>query len=386
MLKRFSSVVLVRLVTAVLQAVMLIWMARELGPVVFGSFAVALTTGSLLGVVLGLGATSQVLRLGESETDTAVMATLVRLRIVSAVMAGAGGLLVGRALGLGPDLSLVIALWVWAELVSELLQAVHFGHRRVGRANAVLVYRRVIPIGALATSVVWWPDTRWWALALGSAAAGVVALIVAPSLRRKRAPVGETISGARHYWASTVLVGLQTADVALVGLVSANPVHVGLYSAANRVTSPLNILTSSVLSLLTPELARATPSNRPAVFRRVSRVLWGVSATLLVVSPVVAHVAVFVLGEAYAGAEPILVGVTASVAVGALVQGNVSYLYAIGKAKDLTLARLWSVPIGLGLVVAAAFTGQLGLLACAPIASQCVQLFAVRRAVKRPPV
>jgi hypothetical protein len=80
---------------------------------------------------------------------------------------------------------------------------------------------------------------------------------------------------------------------------------------------------------------------------------------------------------------PYLIGVACAVGVGALVQGSASYLYALDRAKDLTTARLWSIPVGLLMITAAAASGSTISLACAPVAAQLVQLAAVRSVLAR---
>jgi O-antigen/teichoic acid export membrane protein len=372
----------VRALAALMQAGLLILLARLLGPAEFGSFVVALTVGAIAGVMTGLGSTMQALLLTASAEHRAIGTTLLGLRVATAVLAGAAAAAVCLALGLPVLAAMACATWSWAEVVTELIQSLLLGQRRDPRVMFSIMMRRLGPaLGAVIAIVL--GQSIWPWLLLGLLVGIASSFAVAGVVLATPAPVRPIVKSSRHFWSSTVLSTMQTADVAVVGLFSPSAATVGNYAAAARATSPLNLLTGSLVSVLTPRWAQVGYTRlRFESFLRARRALLLLAACLALGSPVAAWLAPVVLGSDYSGSSIFFAGVTVAAGVSAVVQGYSAFLFASDDAHAVSVGRLWSIPVGLVGVGIAAAIGSPLLLAAAPALSQVWQLVALSWATR----
>lgn len=378
--RQISAVFGARTFAAVVQAVLLVVLARLLGPSDFGSFVVGLTAGALIGVATGMGSAMQALLLDRRLAHRSIGTTLLAMRVSTGLLAALAAAAVCVALGLPLMPALVCGLWSWAEVVIELVQALLLGQGRVRAATWCILVRRIGPGLALVGWVVIGHSVWEWLIA-GYAAALLATCVAARGLLARPGGLGPILRSSRHFWTSTVLSTLQTADVAVVGVFAQGSATVGHYAAAARATSPLNLLTGSLVSVLTPRWAQLKEmSIRHASFLRARRGLFGLAALLVVASPVAGWLAPLVLGEAYAGSSVFFVGVTVAAGVSAIVQGYSAFLFASEAPDRVARARVWSIPGGLVCVGVAAWFGSPLALAFAPVVSQCLQLMAMSRA------
>src|SRR5699024_1718095 len=143
-----------------------------------------------------------------------------------------------------------------------------------------------------------------------------------------------------------MLSKLQALDVMIASIV-VNPIGVGIYAAASRITSPLNIVASSALSILTPELSRQSSLARLKGYKRSAKFLFLVSSGLILCSPAVGWLLEWILGSEYAGVAIPTIILCISTGFAAFNQGQVSYLYASDAAKRLFIVRLTIIPLAM---------------------------------------
>lgn len=377
--RRVFTVFGARAVAALMQAAILVVLARALGPSSFGAFVVGLTAGALAGVVTGMGSAMQALLLDQQAEHRSVGTTLLVARVLTAIVAGAVTFGSCLLLGLPPLVAFVGGLWSWTEVVIELIQALLLGQGRLRAASFTILVRRVGPASALLAAAL--IGHSMWVWLLGGFVATIASSCAAlRGLFARPAAIRPVMRASRHYWTSTILSTLQTADVAVVGVFVPNPALVGHYAAAARATSPLNLLTGSLVSVLTPEWVQIDGArDRFDQFLRARRGLLALATALILCSPVAAWLAPLVLGDEYERSAIFFAGVTVAAGVSAIVQGYSAFLFASREAHRVSRARMISIPGGLILVALAASFAPPLLLAFAPAASQVLQLVAMGR-------
>lgn len=367
------------MLAALMQAAILVMLARALGPAEFGSFVVGLTAGALAGVTTGMGSAMQALVLDARLEHRSIGTTLLIVRTITALAAGAAGVATCLLFDLPVLAAIVCGLWSWTEVVIELIQALLLGQGRLRAASLVILARRTAPLMSLLLWA-WAGHSLWWWLLAGLGVAAVLSCAAVPKLLGRPAPLKPVVRSSRHYWVSTVLSTLQTADVAVVGALGNSPAVVGHYAAAARATSPLNLLTGSLVSVLTPRWVQMTDArDRFGHFLRARRALVALAAALIMSSPIAAWLAPLVLGREYEGSAVFFAGVTVAAGVSAIVQGYSAFLFASEEAHRVSRARLLSIPAGLVLVAVAAWVTAPVVLAFAPVGSQVLQLAAMSR-------
>ena len=353
-----ASTIGARLLAAGLQGVILLTLARLLGPSAFGGFATVFSIAGYLGIVLGAGLTPMALRIarqGPEARELAAHAVYFGAAISTVVVTLS--LSVG-ALVFRPDaplLSLAAALLAVTEGFGQLVESAAFGLQRHDRAQRSVICRRLLVLAGVV--VAWFTETSpltWVSFA------SVVALVTTPLwlfglVEFRSRPSTKVLRLARGFWAPNA-IKFEGLDMAVASAVlSAAPL--GLYAAAARITSPLNIATSSFLSIYTPRMAAAedVPAEEK-VFIEARRALLIVGLALMIASPALAWFLQLVLGADFDGLSLLIVIVVLSVAVGAPAQAYTARLYARNLTREVLKARALSVSAGLASV---AFLGAI---------------------------
>lgn len=374
MIKSITSLAGTRVLASVCQGFMLYLLTQSLGPAVFGTFATVLAAAAIAGITFGLGTSTLALRVKAVDNPYNVASGILALRIPTALLAAASTYyFVTIAMGIHDGLLLVVALTLaTADSTSEVVESVLFGLQRVRRAQLAMVTRRVVALlgvflGLMQGNVLVGLGVSALLILLGSPI-WLARLTGKPAgpLRIMRLSVG--------FWGATLLGKAQTLDVVIASAVC-TPVVAGIYAGASRLTSPLNMVTSASLSILTPSLANQRNSQeRYASFMRGRRLLIIVGGCLFVMSPIVAAGVLVVLGEEYRGVFWPTVLLTIATAVSAVTQGHTSYYFAAGKAAFVTKIRIAVVPISLLLAIPLGFNwGAVGV-AGAMMLSQLAQV------------
>jgi O-antigen/teichoic acid export membrane protein len=212
---------------------------------------------------------------------------------------------------------------------------------------------------------------------VGAAIAAVPAVLL--PIRDWHHPIGlsRLISTSRGYWLFNVIECLGMLDTVLVRAFG-GPTAAGLYSIANRVVNPINIVTSAILSTITPAAATAKrPEDQASILRRSTAIAVISGAAFVAAAPLIANVAIRVLGDGYGGAERMIVGFVVAAALSGVSQTLVAR-YVI-EGRSLILAFNLAIGIALGLVstvIAASANWPLLLWVC-PIFMQSAILTAL---------
>lgn len=351
-----------RLLAALLQALLLIIVARAAGPHEFGIFSASFGLATVVQTGFDLGLATLIIRERAADPKTPVVPAALRLAGYLTVVSGLVSFGILLILGLAFDpvflLLLPLAVWISAERQADTWLAIPLadGNARINSFN--LIIRRVVAV-VLYVGLVWVGAAPLLGFAAAIAVASVVSAI---SIRAKFAGdlvpipshVGhrQIIRLAHPYWINSVGTQARNLDSTVVSLV-AGPSQAGFYAAAGRTTGPLRLLTTSLASVFLP----AAAARDSAGIRKLANVslLVGAAAAavygvLIIASPLVVQI---LLGDAFVGAVlplQIVLGGLAFAALaslyGALLQGIGLQMYTAKVAVVTTAVCLAGCVLG----------------------------------------
>lgn len=344
----------VRGAAAVLQAACMILIARQQGPVVFGLYSVGIAVGAVSGTILGFGASSRGLRVLREDDPVVVASSLALVRGAGSIVSSM--LVVGVLLALGSPwpVSVAVGVIAAADQVSEYEQACRAGFLEQRSSATVILVQRMLPF--ISVGVGWLVNGNvivWY----GGAALVVIAFVSIRPIRRfdGRLNLRDAWRGSVGYWIASLSQALQQLDAPIVRVVVGD-VGVGLYGAANRLVGPLGVLVNSVVVVLAPKMGTITDERkRLGAFLRLTAWVGVFGAVLAAVSPVIASVAILLLGPKYADARPLFIGVVVAAGVSMASQVLQSYLYFEKRPSSVARVGYFSVASGL---VALAISGR----------------------------
>lgn len=381
-MKKAFSVAGTRIVSTIAQGLTFLILTQSLGPASFGAFATITVAFGFASSLVGFGSGALALRVQSLDKPASLAASLSVLRYVAVILAATMVSLVSVFVFEITQEELLIAgiLFGALEASHRAAENILFGLEHTKRAQFAMVFRRIVVL--LAVIVGFFKDMS---LEVLIATLGVL-LIFSPFwlFRVLARPMGlkHTVRLSLPYWGADLLSKLQTLDVVIANLVI-GPVGVGVYAAASRISSPLNILASSVLSVLTPELSRQRGSSRLQASHRSMKFLGIVSISLILLSPAIGLLLEWILGPGYEGLAWPAAVLCISAGFAAVNQGQVAYLYAAGEARRLFLTRLWVIPLAMLSGIPLGLTIGITGVALAVCLSQMLQVGVLRWQVKK---
>ena len=383
-----------RLLAALLQALLLILVARALEVDEFGYLMAFVGVVTLVQVSVDCGVQTYITRERAATPDSGGVATALRFTVYSSLLLTAlfaVGLTIAAASV--SDIywaMLPLALWGAAERSADMRFAVAFADGDVHVPILNLVARRsfTIVLFVAGGAIV---DEPVLAFSIASAVSAVASALAARRIVRRRvtAPSGisfaQLLRAARPYWLTSIALQARNLDVLVVSAFSGGSVQAGLYSSGSRLINPLQILPLSLAAVLLPASARSDTSRH--ALRRLYLLTIAVVALLSVI-----YAAIFAatptlvmegLGERYEGAvtviRVILVGLpfsSAAAMFSAVLQGR-------GKGRSVAVSTSTATVFCLvGIAVVAPSSGAAGAAAVLS-GSFVVQLLAMGVPMRR---
>ncbi len=365
-----------RLLSAGLQALMLVLLARWAGPAGFGIVAAVVGVLLFVGIFADFGLSGLLLREhSRGAPDGLPAEAILRLNLLTSalltVVVGVG--LVGYALASGrPTLLalLPLAVWIAAEKNGDVWLSLATAAGRSHLATASILIRRGVALllfVALARVV---DLTLAYALgvALGAVLANLVIRTRLPFTRTVR-PVarGVVARAAWPFFLHSFATLVRNVDVAVVAA-AAGPVAAGIYAVPSRLTTPLRMLPATLGPLIVRAAAQGSVTALRAI-TRVSVLVTGAMVGVLVLLAVAADPLVtLALGGAYAAAVlPLRV-----ICVGLVFAFGVSLQtgFLQGRGRERVVGRIGlvvAVLIVVGLAVGARVAGPLGATVAASL-------------------
>lgn len=265
-----------RVVASLLQAVMLVLLARSIGPSEFGRVSLVLSACAFVMVFSDFGMATMLSR-ARSRGDDELVTAILRANRLFTIVATAGLLAcagMAALAGVLPGVLLLLPVAAGLEKNVDVALSVAVADGRIGATAMSLVIRRSV---AMLFFVSAWaggadPLAAYAAgLALGALAAQAhmrTWLRVAPAR-----PLGlrVVLRQAVPFFVSSVAMQSRTLDVSIVAWV-AGVSAAGTYSAASRLVSPFLIVASVASALVMPYSVRADTRE----VNRLVRILAGV--------------------------------------------------------------------------------------------------------------
>jgi len=294
-----GSLLISRITSAALQAVTLVLMARSIPIELFGLYSTGAAIGAIAMGVLGFGLATRALRLTPHDSEILVGPIIV-VTLVTSLVVGATVLLTGIVSGAGFAWWLVAAaLLSTSEMMNNVIQNVLFGEKKIRRAETLLIVRRAVPLAAIAPACLVAPDFIFQAATIGFLVSVPLALALIGKRPWEGAHLKSVLGGSKHYWTANISSMAQQFDLVIVTAIL-GPASSGAYAAAFRLASPIHIVTSSLVSILVPQLTHATHYSDRAIAGR-KFMLAGCAYALLVAlaAPLGGWLAPIVLGSQY---------------------------------------------------------------------------------------
>lgn len=311
MRRQFVVLLLSRVVSAGLQAVLFALLARAVTPATFG--IVMATTGivGLLLIVTG-GGMAGLLSFARAREDDAVVRGALRLTFRSALLTGATvAVVLGVVARTGalPTALAVVALALTVERSTDAVLSVHIADGRMWSATWPLLLRRLVAVAIVAGGLIAGYDALW-AYAVGALVGAAVSDVgTRRTVRLDSAsvppPVRHLLRRGAPYMVNTLAAQSRMLDTAVVAVILA-PAAAGLYAAAAKLVQPTMLIPQTIASLVLPTATRLGRARVPGLVRPM---VLASAASLLVVLPlllVAEPLVVAVMGGQYAGAGPTL--------------------------------------------------------------------------------
>lgn len=369
------------LMGSVLQALLLLTVARDVGPAGFAPFGQFTSIAYVFSSIVGLGFGVQALRMGGVSDARGIAATMFILRTVLAFALVTCLSLSLMVLGIGTGILLLAASsLIVNELVAELLQAVLSGQGRQHMGSIVIASQRLLGVGT--SFAVHGAGASWWlSILVGQGLVFVTLLVIVVGITQRPRSLRRLGSQPVAYWLASILPNLSQLDVSVASAVGGATVG-GYVAAGSRVNSPLSAVSGALLAVFLPRFAKEARDGRGSdSFPAVLRFTLGYAVLLGAASPLVAAVLIWYLGDAYAPAFSYFLCLVIAGALSSVSQVFQGRAYGEGSPRAVIIAMSLAVPAGLlvlGLCIAAFGIGGAG---AGPIATQVVLLlvFAVLR-------
>lgn len=305
-----------RITAALLQAVLLVLAARALAVDDFGHLMAFVGVVTLAQVIVDCGVGTFILRERAASPDSGAVATALRFTVLSS-----GVMVALLAVGLATAAIAVdeiywamlpLAVWAAAERNADMRLAVAFSDGDVRPSVLNLMARRAFTIVVFGAAIAL-DAPAMVSFSCASALAAVASAVNANVSVRRRVTVAPTISyrellrASTHYWVTSIASQARNLDVVLVSAF-AGAGQAGLYSSGSRLVNPLQIIPTSLASVLLPASARTARSR--ALLVKLLFLTLGVVAALTVVYGVIYLAAPRLvdatLGDRYAGSVPVI--------------------------------------------------------------------------------
>lgn len=384
---QFAWVSIGRLLGALIQAVTMLLLARDLGPYEFGIFSAVFGTAIVFQSGLDLGIATMVVKERAADSANPIIQSALKLadRLAFAIFGVTALPLLAMGLFLDSFFYALLPLSVWAacERHTDTWLSVPLadGDARINTQN-LLIKRTVtalLYVGAVLADID--PAVAF------SAAMALTALVSLVVIRkvvynridvaRPLTPYSAVLRQSWPYWLNSLGTQARNLDTLLVSAV-AGPSQAGLYAVTSRATGPLRILSTSMAAVLLPASASKSPKQIRRLLRFVGLATIGCAILyggLVLIAPAVIRI---FLGDSYIGATlplQIVLGGLVFAAISSLftsmLQGVGLQLY-VAKTAIITTSTclvlvcaggLYQGAIGAALALAGSFVIQAMILA-----------------------
>ncbi|UCZ91850.1 lipopolysaccharide biosynthesis protein [Gordonia sp. WA4-43] len=369
-----------RLASSAMLGVFLLLLARHMTVADFGQYILAYTLGMAVGLIVGVGAPVQAMRVSAAGGEIAA----ARLYVFHTIVVVTVFVLVAVALAISSAPAMLFAGGVFAlsDTLQNYAQAHLAGVQAHTSASSLVFAQRAIPLMGCTVSAAAGQSLNAATLIAMFALTATIA-VVAPAVVARRAAVYQALRRFRgrpptksaRYWAlsvSGVLSQLQVATFALF----ASALAVGYFSMATRVTGPLTLLAAAMSTVLIPELSTRV-ANLPAfrsLYRRYYLITVAYCGTVMIAAWPLSWLILEVVGPKYEPAQMLLVGMIVAAGLSSISQSISARYIAVGWPKTATVAIVAGGATTLALLALIGWSGHTDAVWVVPILGQTVVL------------
>ena len=331
---QFLVILVSRGLGSLLQAAVLVLLARAVPASTFGLVNAVIGVVGILLVVTGWGLSIYVPR-ARARGDAADVVAALRVNTLSNVVTGvilAGAIAVWTTRGGLPVALAVIGVSLALERNIDTVLGVPIADGDSRTPAVSMLLRRVVSLGVLVACLRAGLDPLWsygGGLLAGALAGQLhVRRVVRVDASAGRTPARDVLRQAWPFLVSNLTAQARTLDTAIVATVL-SPASAGLYAAASKLVQPLLLIPQTVGAVVTPHAARLGPRDARRLGLKLVAVFLAALVPIVAVLPFAEPLITLVMGSSYAGAGPALgwslVGLpfmALATSLGALLQGQ----------------------------------------------------------------
>lgn len=373
---------------SILQAAVLILLARAVPASTFGLVNAVIGVVGILLVSTGLGMSVYVPR-ARALGATADVAAALRVNTLSNVVTGvvlAGAIAVWASRGGLPVALAVIGVSLALERNVDTVLGVPIADGDSRTPAVSMLLRRSVSLVVLLVGLRTGLDPLW------SYGAGLLAGAVAGQVHVRRvldidAGAGRSRAGAvvRQAWpflVSNVTAQVRTLDTAIVAA-TLTAGAAGLYASASKLVQPLLLIPQTIGSVVTPHAARLEPRAARRLGVRLSALFTAALVPIVPLMFIAERLVVLVMGASYAGAGPALAWSLAGLPFMSLAASLGGLLQGQGAEKLVAVNGTVFGALMIPAIVAGALWGGIGGAAAGLAASYLLRSVVLVRAVLR---
>ena len=356
MRNRLLVSILGRIAGALCQIALLAQVAKVLSPVEFGIFSVSVSACWVLNTPLDFGMGTAVLRGMNEHLARRSLTTFASIRVfvtLSVILV----LLVLSHGGALDFVSVFAVVYTLGESAGDLAVGIFQGLKESNKATILLITRR---LSALLPFVFLANDAPYFWSTLTAGLVGFVAFLYL-AIRIGARPISPMALIRRNiqFMFSSSATNVAQFDTSLVGVAGGLQLA-GVYGGVTRLLNPLNILISTALQIVIPEMTQAKGyTERLSIFRKIRTYTLFLSLALLSLSFVSPWVVSLLLGPNFKDSASIAVAICVAAALSAVSQIHLAWFYATHVRAAIS-GVMWSGVI-LGLASILTLTFILGL-------------------------
>lgn len=399
LLRRFLWITASRVVSAVLQAISIILVARAAGTEDFGLLTAFMGIVIIFQALSDLGIMTYVIRLRARTPNSQVVAWALQIYRRMGLVLGIclTGVAVVMALALREPWWLLFPLGLAGclERQSDIRMGMAVADGEVWKNSLNIITRRSVTLGIVFASINSGVDPVL-AFGIASLIASLISLCLSKSLvkvvnsREKvnREGIREIFSVSKSFWANSLGVQLRNLDAFLVTAIGGATVG-GYYGAVSRSLNPLMMVSSSLAGIVLPMAARTDGKTGRDITVPVAIVTFLTSSMYVVLAFNAEALVIFLFGEGYLQAADGFRIVLIGLIFASLSALQTSFLQARGAEKMVGRVAMATSLVSLsGISVGVAISGVEG--AAVGLASayfmQCVLLLVLGRRRSTPPL
>lgn len=353
----------VRVVSSLLQAALLIVIARSVSMPEFGGYAATVAIGTIAAGLFGVGMPTRSLRLAAEGLQYLTL-SYCAFGLAASSLTFLTTMWISTSY-IGPVQSWTIAGAIFAASEVELgiIQGILFGELRNRRAEILLVARRAIPLLFAIATMTMSPDHLFYGAAAGSCVAVVLAFVMLGPRTWSGWHVSRVLLSTTGYWLANIGSMLQQLDVTIIAR-AMGAFAAGAFAGAFRLANPVHVVTSALVSIYVPKLSHESDSQRRhEAGQSMMRMglMYGLAIGLF--APLTVHIGPALLGAQYGSHAYLFPILMLNSATNVVNQLQSARLYAEGCSVQVAVATVLSTLVGLLVVAFAARQQSLYLAA-----------------------